>query len=97
MSIRQRIKSAWKALTNKGGCGCDNGCDNGCGGKCADRSSDAELAADEVIEKEVYPPEKAKKPSAKAKKQSLKKRTRPTNANYTMIDPSDDTFDASES
>lgn len=119
MSIKETIRSAWKKVackhdgetgkTEKNGCGCGKtgnvksrkcGCDN------------AELAADEVIKKEVYPNKPIKKTAAKSAKQAISanaetktssskkapsKRTRPTNCNYRMINRNDDTCDSGKS
>ncbi|MDE7406369.1 MAG: hypothetical protein K2M89_05810 [Clostridiales bacterium] len=87
MDIKQKIKSAWKRLTGK--------------------TDDSELGADEVVKKEVFP----KTAKAKAKTTAQKpttdkngctrkppsKRTRPTNNDYQMIDPDNDTADAGKS
>lgn len=95
MNIKQKIKSAWQRIT----------------GKNLNKSTDSELGADEVVKKEVFPKSKAKTDTkASAKKccshssaksscthKPASKRTRPTNDNYQMIDPSDDTFDAGKS
>ncbi|MCH5156173.1 MAG: hypothetical protein J1F69_06145 [Clostridiales bacterium] len=58
------------------------------------KSSNSELGADEVIKKEVFPNSANKKSGSK---KPASKRTRPTNSNYRMIDPSDDTSDAGKS
>lgn len=104
MSIKQKIKSVWDRIagkTSKNSCDDDCGTDCGCGGKGKEKDKakgkrDAELGADEVVKKEVFP--KKRKPRATAaKNKPASKRTRPTNPDYTMIDPSDDTFDAGKS
>lgn len=88
MDIKQRIKSAWKRLTGK--------------------TNDSELGADEVVKKEVFPKTAkatAKKPTAKkpafdkngCTRKPPSKRTRPTNNDYQMIDPDNDTADAGKS
>lgn len=98
MSVKQKFKSAWNKLTgkfkNKSGCndcGCKhNGCGHdGCG------CTDSELGADEVVRKEVFPKPKADRRGCTRKPAS--KRTRPTNDNYEMIDPGNDTADSSKS
>lgn len=90
MNIKQKIKNAWQRIT----------------GKNPSKSADSELGADEVVRKEVFPKTTAKaqtkKSTAVLSKKSCthkpaSKRTRPTNNNYQMIDPSDDTFDAGKS
>lgn len=58
------------------------------------KSADSELGADEVVKKEVFPRPTAKKSNCK---KPASKRTRPTNSNYRMIDPDDDTTDAGKS
>lgn len=87
MDIKSKIKSAWKRLTGK--------------------TNGSELGADEVVKKEVFP--KSAKATAKttAKKCAVdkngctrkapSKRTRPTNNDYQMIDPDNDTADAGKS
>lgn len=80
MDIKQKIKSAWNKLTSK---------------KSDKANVDSELAADEVIEEEIFP-RPAKRKCAKNTKPASK-RTRPTNDNYQMIDPSNDTVDGSKS
>ena len=77
MSIKGKIKSAWKRLT---------------GSKA--KQADNELGADEVVKKEVFPKSTAKKSNCK---KPASKRTRPTNNDYQMVDPSGDTFDAGQS
>lgn len=91
MNIKQKIKSAWNRIT----------------GKNLNKSTDSELGADEVVKKEIFPKTavttKSKKNNSAVSKKSpcthkpASKRTRPTNNNYQMIDPSDDTFDAGKS
>ena len=88
MDIKQRIKSAWKRLTGK--------------------TDDSELGADEVVKKEVFPKTaKAQAKTTACKKSTTdkngctrkppSKRTRPTNNDYQMIDPDNDTADAGKS
>ncbi|MDE6618012.1 MAG: hypothetical protein K2K13_03180 [Clostridiales bacterium] len=87
MDIKSKIKSAWKRLTGK--------------------SSDSELGADEVVKKEVFPKTAKAKAKTVAKKSATdkkgctrkppSKRTRPTNNDYQMIDPDNDTADAGKS
>lgn len=55
----------------------------------------SELGADEVVEEEIFPRPAKRKCTKNAKPAS--KRTRPTNDNYQMIDPSNDTVDGSKS
>ena len=91
MNIKQKIKSAWNRIT----------------GKRLNKSADSELGADEVVRKEVFPKTAAKAKAQKTTKTTssksacthkpASKRTRPTNGNYQMIDPTDDTFDAGKS
>lgn len=91
MNIKQKIKSAWQRMTGK-----------------RPKTNDSELGAEEVVKKEVFP-----KPAAKAKtnaptakkaptktgctRKKPSERTRPTNNNYRMIDPSGDTCDTGKS
>ncbi len=60
------------------------------------KRGDSELGADEVIEEEIFP-RSEKKCGKTTSKKPASKRTRPTNGNYQMIDPSDDTADAGKS
>ncbi|MDE7107448.1 MAG: hypothetical protein K2O39_03915 [Clostridiales bacterium] len=91
MDIKQKIKSAWNRLTGK-----------------TAKTNDSELGADEVVKKEVFPKTakaKAKTPTAKkpavdkngCTRKPPSKRTRPTNNDYQMIDPDNDTADAGKS
>lgn len=83
MNIKQKIKSAVTKLKKNARA----------------LKNDVELAADEVISAEVFPEKKCakrKNSGVKAKKPASK-RTRPTNDNYQMIDPSDGTADSSKS
>ncbi|MCH5166103.1 MAG: hypothetical protein J1G01_06850 [Clostridiales bacterium] len=97
MSIKQRIKSVWNKFTGKH----DDGVKAHARKKTNRNtpSSDSELAAEEVIEKEVYPPKKSKACATKnyGTKKPASKRTRPTNYNYEMIDDSDNTCDSGKS
>ncbi|MDE5562548.1 MAG: hypothetical protein K2J01_03255 [Clostridiales bacterium] len=87
MDIKSKIKSAWKRLTGK--------------------SNDSELGADEVVKKEVFPKSAKAKAKTTVKKSTTdkkgctrkppSKRTRPTNNDYQMIDPDNDTADAGKS
>ena len=81
MNIGQKIKDAWKKLTSR---------------RDGKNNKDAELGADEVLHEEVFP-KKAKKPAAVKSKKPASKRTRPTNNNYTMINPDDDGPDTGKS
>ncbi len=99
MSIKQKIKSAWNKMSSKFGKDSDK-CDCGCGkDRCDCGRSDSELAAEEVIEEEVFPAPVKRKCGAKrtACKKPASKRTRPTNNNYQMIDPDNDTCDTGKS
>ena len=58
------------------------------------KRTDSELGADEVVKKEVYP---SKKKTDKCTQKPLSKRTRPTNPNYRMIDPDDNSVDSGKS
>ena len=94
MSIKEKIRSAFKKAADK----------TADTAKRVSRKSknDSELAADEVIHEEVFPKKRAcKKSSAFAHKTCAKKpaskRTRPTNNNYEMIDPDDNTCDTGKS
>ena len=105
MSIKDKIKSAWKKVackrsssdkSDKTDCGC------GCGKKRKCDCDNAELAAEEVIEKEIYPNKPIKKASVKPTGKSCtrkpaSKRTRPTNVDYCMIDKDDNTCDSGKS
>ena len=98
MSIKQKIKSVWtkvKCKTDDKSKNDKSDCD---GDSCKINS---ELAAEEVIQEEVFP---AKKHAAKktckrcgCTRKPASKRTRPTNPDYKMIDPDDDTCDSSKS
>ena len=98
MSIKQKIKSVW----NKVKCKTDDKSKNDksdCDGDSCKINS--ELAAEEVIQEEVFP---AKKHAAKktckrcgCTRKPASTRTRPTNPDYKMIDPDDDTCDSSKS
>ena len=93
MSIKEKISSAFKKAADK----------TADTAKRLSRKSktDSELAADEVIHEEVFPKKRACKKGASAHKACAKKpaskRTRPTNNNYEMIDPDDNTCDSSKS
>lgn len=91
MNIKQKIKSAWNRMLGN-----------------PSKSADSELGADEVVKKEVFPKTakaQAKSPVAKkttadkngCTRKPASKRTRPTNSNYQMIDPSGDTCDTGKS
>ena len=82
MDIKGKIKSAWNRLTGKSA-----------------KLNDSELGADEVIKKEVFPKTTAKAKGVKngCTRKPASKRTRPTNNDYQMVDPSGDTFDAGQS
>ena len=93
MSLKQKIQSIKKKLTRNAK-------------KLRNKLADAELGADEVVKKEVYPPKKTA--SAKAKTTSTKttkacaskkpsERTLPTNNNYTLIDRDNDSCDCGKS
>lgn len=58
------------------------------------KATDSELGADEVVKKEVYPSKKKKDACVK---KPLSKRTRPTNPDYRMIDPDDNSVDSGKS
>ncbi|MDE5592842.1 MAG: hypothetical protein K2I75_02810 [Clostridiales bacterium] len=90
MDIKNKIKSAFTRLMGK------------------PKTGDSELGADEVVKKEVFPKTaKAKAKTTTAKKPTVdkkgctrkppSKRTRPTNNDYQMIDPDNDTADAGKS
>lgn len=108
MSIKQKIKSVWDKVARKHD-DCGDGCGCGCNGKKRKRGcDDAELGAEQVIEKEIYPDKPVKKAcgngarNTKACKSSgtrkpPSKRTRPTTDNYEMIDKDDNTCDSGKS
>lgn len=90
MSIKDRIKSTWHKITGKS--------DDCNGDGCVIIPPDSELAADRVIRKEVYPTPTITDSHKKSKcKKCGAKRSRPTNSDYQMIDPSCDTCDTSKS
>lgn len=91
MNIKQKIKSVWNHMMGK-----------------PTKMADSELGADEVVKKEVFPKTAkatAKSPTAKkaavdkngCTRKPASKRTRPTNNNYQMIDPDNDTCDTGKS
>lgn len=90
MDIKQKIKSAWQRMTGK-----------------REKTSDSELGADQVVKKEVFPKSTKTRQPRDCKKYTTDKngctrkkpseRTRPTNDNYKMIDPSGDTIDSGKS
>lgn len=99
MSIKQKIRSAWNKVTGKqdGDSAAEErrGCNSdGC-------NIDSELAAEEVIREEVFPAEKPSRKKTCKKcgcaRKPASKRTRPTNNNYEMIDPTDNTCDTGKS
>lgn len=84
MSIKEKIKSVWNKVTSRRG------------------KADSELAAEEVIQEEVFPKKAGRKASCSGKtcnsaKKPPSKRTRPTNGNYQMIDPNNETADSGKS
>lgn len=84
MSIKEKIKSVWNKVTSR-----------------RDKA-DSELAAEEVIQEEVFPKKTVRKSACGGKtcnsaKKPPSKRTRPTNGNYRMIDPSNETADSGKS
>lgn len=100
MSIKQKIKSVWNKVKSK-----TDGKKQNSGSDCDGDSCkiNSELAADEVIQEEIFPAERrvAKKSCASKRcgcaHKPASKRTRPTNDNYQMIDPDNDTCDSSKS
>ena len=93
MSIKQKISSLKTKLKSKTA-------------KLREKLSDAELGAEEVTEKEIFPPQKkccakrAAKTTAACKASANKKpskRTRPTNNDYTMIDKDNESCDCNKS
>lgn len=85
MKITDKIKSTLNKLTSRRRASADN---------------DSELAADEVIEKEVYPPKRCnakKKSGSSTRSKKPSERTRPTNSHYQMIDTTDESCDTSKS
>lgn len=87
MDIKSKIKSAWQRIKGK-----------------RSKHADSELGADEVIKKEVFPKTAKAKSTQKTSarkngctKKKPSERTRPTNNDYQMIDPDNDTFDAGKS
>lgn len=98
MDIKQKIKSAWQRITGKTAAHKPS--------HRSAKSTDSELGAEEVVKKEVFPKTaKAKAPAAKkttvdkngCTRKKPSERTRPTNSNYRMIDPSGDTCDTGKS
>ena len=89
MDIKNKIKSAFNRLMGK------------------PKTNDSELGAEEVVKKEVFPKSAKAKAKPTAKKPTVdkngctrkppSKRTRPTNNDYQMIDPDNDTADAGKS
>lgn len=94
MNIKEKIKSAWQRVTDK--------IAPKRAAKKSHKTTDSELGADEVVKKEVFPKTAAKTKKAPVDKKGCTRkapsqRTRPTNNNYEMIDPSGDTFDTGKS
>ena len=94
MSIKDKIKSVLSRATGKKA------------EKAKKRSAlkDSELGAEEVTREEVFPKNtRAKKSNGatrktcNAAKRPASKRTRPTNDNYKMINPDDDSCDCGKS
>lgn len=89
MSIKDKIKSAWNNVTK-------HKVEISVKRK---NKADSELSADEVAHEEIFPKKTVcnkKQPSDSAKKPASK-RTRPTNNNYEMIDPDNNTCDTGKS
>ncbi|MCX4312528.1 MAG: hypothetical protein OSJ83_01525 [Clostridia bacterium] len=91
MSIKDKIKSAIRKTKTAAE-------------KHLRRGAKSELAAEEVIEKEVFPRDtknngscKKKARTANSAQKPASKRSRPTNTDYQMIDPDDNTCDTSQS
>ncbi len=110
MNIKEKLKSVWtkgrerfckKSQAENGYGACGDACDIGSGKR------DAELGADEVLREEVFPAKSkacgkncrcgSDKAQSASSKKNTQNRTRPTNANYRMIDPSNDTCDTGKS
>ena len=82
MNIRAKIKSAWNKVTGKSAR--------------SKNMTDSELGADEVVQEEVFP-KKVQTRKKCTNKKPPSKRTRPTNNDYQMIDPENDTCDCGKS
>lgn len=110
MSLKEKFKSMWSKVckksngdkTEKGKHNADD-CDCGC--TVNKNPSDAEISAEEVVREEIFPAGKRKTrakttPDPVVRKTTscaAKKRSRPTNSNYRMIDPDDNSCDTSKS
>lgn len=109
MNIKEKFKSMWNKVCKRSGDDkkkkgkCDADCDCGC--TVNKNPSDAEISAEEVVREEIFPAGKRKTRASatpdpvvrKTTSCAAKKRSRPTNSNYRMIDPDDNSCDTSKS